>query len=665
MIYRADLDPEPIDRAPIDRAPIDGAPVDRAPVDRAVVDEEPVDCAADARRLRLSGASLDRALTFVVLAAIVLAGAWLRFSGLDWDQGAHLHPDERYMSTVANDIDWPRSLPGYFDVAESPLSPYNTESGLHYSYGTLPLFATKLTAALAGQDDYDHLYLVGRRLTALLDTLTVLLVFALARMLLANVGLRRATHGGLLAAALYAFTVAGLQAAHFFTTDVWLVFFGMAAFVFAAGSVEASGGRATGRFPMLVSCAGAMSGLAVASKVTGVLVLVPIAVALAGRAWLAAMQVGRRRALLRLAGDGIVFVVAGYLAFRVASPYAFRSSNWLDPRLASAFTTALSEQHDILSGRALFPPTYQWLLSPRVWDPLRNLVVWQLGVATGLCALAGVGLLGSDAARRLVAHIRRDHVRAPQAIVLLVTRVMLVSFVVVVFGYSSTLFQHMGRYLLPIVPLLAAAAAYAVVATFRTGNRWLVPAAALVGFSAAYALAFHHVYRAPSTRIAATEWIAGNVRAGSTIASEHWDDSLPIGAAARRYRLATVPVFEPDDENKARLLYDALAPADLFALSSPRAWHTIGRMPDRFPLMVRFYESLFAGRLGFERVATFTSQPQLLGIELDDLGAEEAFSVYDHPRVLLFRRTHALSWRQFRGVLCPPGTRPECTLRAS
>jgi len=643
MISRADLDQQPVDRQP--------------------VDSEPVDRTADARTGRLSGASLDRALTFVVLASIVLAGGWLRFSGLDWDQGAHLHPDERYISTVANDIDWPRSLPGYFEVGESPLSPYNTESGLHYSYGTLPLFATKLTAALAGKDDYDHLYLVGRRLTALLDTLTVLLVFAVARMLLADAGRRRATQGGLLAAALYAFAVAGVQASHFFTTDLWLVFFGMAAFVFAARSVQASADRATGRFPRLVSFAGAMSGLAVASKVTGVLVVVPVAVALAGRAWLVARAVGRRRALLRLAGDGVVFVLAGYLAFRIASPYAFRSSSWFDPRLASPFTTALSEQRDIISGRALFPPTYQWLLSPRVWDPLRNLVVWQVGVATGVCALAGVGLLGAAAARRLAASVRQE--RAPQAIVLLVTRVMLVCFVVVVFAYSSTLFQHMGRYLLPIVPLLAAAAAYAVLATFRTGNRWLVPAAAVVGFSAAYALGYHHVYRTESTRIAATEWIAGNVRAGSTIASEHWDDSLPVGAVAQRYRLASIPVFEHDDDKKARLLYDALAPADLYALSSPRAWHTIGRMPGRFPLMVRFYASLFAGRLGFERVATFTSPPHLFGIELDDLGAEEAWSVYDHPRVLLFRRTRALSWQEFRRVLCPPGTRPECAPRPS
>ena len=644
MISRADLDQQPVDREPVDR--------------------EAVDRTSDARAGRPSGASLDRALTVIVLASIVLAGGWLRFSGLDWDQGAHLHPDERYISTVANDIDWPRSLPAYFEVTESPLSPYNTESGLHYSYGTLPLFATKLTAALAGQDDYDHLYLVGRGLTALLDTLTVLLVFAVARLVLADAGRRRATQGGLLAAALYAFAVAGVQASHFFTTDVWLVFFGLAAFLFAARSVQASADRATGRFPALVSFAGAMSGLAVASKVTGVLVVVPVAVALAGRAWLAANQVGRRRALLRLAGDGVVFVLAGYLAFRIASPYAFRSSSWLDPRLASAFTTALSEQRHILSGHALFPPTYQWLLSPRVWDPLRNLVVWQVGVATGVCALAGVGLMGASSARRLVALARRGRVPQPEAIVLLVTRVMLVCFVVVAFAYSSTLFQHMGRYLLPIVPLLAAAAAYAVVATFRTDNRWLVPAA-VVGFSAAYALAYHHVYSTPSTRIAATDWIAGNVRAGSTIASEHWDDSLPVGAVAQRYRLASIPVFEPDDEKKAGLLYDALAPVDFYALSSPRAWHTIGRMPGRFPLMVRFYESLFAGRLGFERVATFTSPPQLFGIELDDLGAEEAWSVYDHPRVLLFRRTRALSWQEFRQVLCPPGTRPECAPRPS
>ena len=58
-------------------------------------------------------------------------------------------------------------------------------------------------------------YLVGRRLSAVLDLLTVLLVFLAGRIVLRDLGPRRATQGGLLAAAFYALTVTAIQARAF------------------------------------------------------------------------------------------------------------------------------------------------------------------------------------------------------------------------------------------------------------------------------------------------------------------------------------------------------------------------------------------------------------------------------------------------------------------
>src|SRR4029079_3645505 len=104
----------------------------------------------------------------------------------------------------------------------------------------------------------------------------------------------------------------------------------------------------------------------------------------------------------------------------------------------------------------------------------------------------------------------------------------------------------------------------------------------------------------------------------------------PIGSAAQPFKLVTVPVFEPDDNTKLRKLYDALSHSDYYALSSPRAWNTIGRLPDRYPLMVRFYRELFAGRLGFKRAATFESEARLVGVHLDHSSAEDAIRHYHH-----------------------------------
>ena len=63
-------------------------------------------------------------------------------------------------------------------------------------------------------------------------------------------------------------------------------------------------------------------------------------------------------------------------------------------------------------------------------------------------------------------------------------------------------------------------------------------------------------------------------------------------------------------------------------------------------MTTRYYEALFSGELGYERMPTFTSRPRLFGIEIDDDDADESFTVYDHPKVILFRKRADFSMRQ-------------------
>lgn len=601
----------------------------------------------------------------IALLVIVLFGAWLRLSGANWDDGTRVHPDERYIASVTNVIHWPGAPWRYFETSSS-LSPYNTNEGAAYSYGTLPMFGTKLVANAIGRGDYDHLYLVGRWLSALAETATILLVFLIALTLLAQAGPRRATWGALLAAALYTVTTASVQAAHFFTTDTWLDFFGTLTIYLALLSVRAAARSGANGYWAVICVMGVTLGLTAACKVSGLFVALPVAIALVGRLFLA-RSAGRSRPVWRFYEEGLTVLIATYVGFRLASPYAFAHANWLDPRLSGDYRAALQTQRDILDGKAIFAPTLQWLLSPRVSDPFKNLMIWQLGVPFGVAAVAGIALLAIALVRSSGSFSRRaaeeaDHRSRTSDIVTFTTHLMIVSFVVVVFVYMSTRFQHMGRYLLPIMPLAAVAAGYGVVVAFAGRARlFAAVAAALVLSTGLYAVAFHNIYSGPTPLVAATDWISKNVPRGSTIGSEHWDNSLPIGSAAQPYKLATVPVFEPDDETKLRELYDPLSTSDYYALSSPRAWNTIGRLPDRYPLMVRFYRDLFAGRLGFERAATFKSEPRLLGVHLDDLSAEEAFWVYDHPPVTIFRRTGPISWSEFRDWLCRPAIPSVCT----
>ena len=594
------------------------------------------------------------AAAVVVLLAAVALGAVLRLDGLDWDAGHHLHPDERYLSIVANDIRGPSTVAQYFDVEGSPLSPYNVQSGQSYLYGELPLLATKLIASLAGRGEYGDLYLVGRHLSAIVDLGSVLLVFALGRLLFAPAGRRTAVLGALLASAFYALAVTAIQHAHFFTVDSWLVFSTLLAVVFAAYLAERREpfSRPAIRYG-LVLATGAAVGAAVSAKLSGGIVVLPVALALTARALEAKGAVAGR--LVAALAEALLVVAGAYVAFRLTSPYAFARDSWLDVRINDRFRSALEQQEAAVSGDFLYPPSYQWLLSHRILDPAENVLAWGLGPALGLAAIAGLAVLGLSLGRALT----RRQWRADSAGFAVVVALMVLAYVLVSFVYFGTRFAHTLRYLLPIAPFLCLAAAAAVLSLRRYGVARPVVGGALLAATVMWALAFTTIYREPQTRVAASAWITETLPTGSTVVNEHWDDGLPVGGSPL-YEFRELPVFDPDDAAKLRLLHERLAGADLYVLSSPRAWKTIGRLPRRFPLMARFYELLREEQLGWHLAARFESKPGLLGISVDDLGAEEAFWVYDHPPVELYRPRQPLNFEEFATLVCGDDHLPGC-----
>ena len=144
---------------------------------------------------------------------------------------------------------------------------------------------------------------------------------------------------------------------------------------------------------------------------------------------------------------------------------------------------------------------------------------------------------------------------------------------------------------------------------------------------------------------------------GAAIANEHFDDPLPfsmdghIAFGSGPYRGLDLTLYDEDTPEKLEKLLDTLDQADYISMSSGRLWQSIPRLPMRYPVTTRYYELLFAGELGFEKVAEFHSYPRLFGIEFDDTWAEEQFTVYDHPKVLIYRKTDEFNRDLARAML--------------
>lgn len=145
--------------------------------------------------------------------------------------------------------------------------------------------------------------------------------------------------------------------------------------------------------------------------------------------------------------------------------------------------------------------------------------------------------------------------------------------------------------------------------------------------------------------------------AGTALANEgHWDDALPlalpeIDPATAGFASYQLQVVWEDDASKRRRLRHVLDRADYIAISSNRFTGSLARNPRRWPMTLDYYRALFSGALGFELAAAFSSPPQLGGLVIDDRDAEESFTVYDHPRVLIFRKTAAYDSERTAAIL--------------
>ena len=110
-----------------------------------------------------------------------------------------------------------------------------------------------------------------------------------------------------------------------------------------------------------------------------------------------------------------------------------------------------------------------------------------------------------------------------------------------------------------------------------------------------------------------------------------------------------------DSSEKTEILVDNLRSADYLVFSSPRFWKNIPKDSEGYPISSEYYEAIFDGRLGYERVFEINKYPSLFGIDIPDNLSEETFKVFDHPRVLIFKNNANLSEKEIFFILNTEG----------
>jgi len=477
-------------------------------------------------------------LVILLLVYVLAGGAFLRFTGINWDEDQHLHPDERFLTMVSTAVEPVQSLGEYFDTANSSLNPHN-RGYTFYVYGTLPLFIVRYVGQWFEMTGYGDIHLVGRALSAMVDLLTVFLVFLTGKRLYN----RRA---GVLAAAFAAVMVVPIQQSHFYTVDTFASFFMMLTIYFAVviatskfverdaeseksfaiseqllSAVEIEDETVTGsstrdplpsppyasRFKRFYAhplfwpsiLFGLVLGMAVASKINAapIAFVLPLA---AGLYLLKLSPIEQRHQAPQVFAYLVLAGVISIVSFRIFQPYAFSGPGFFGLSLNPAWVENMRSVRAQTSGDVDFPPALQWARRPLSFS-WQNMVLWGLGLPLGILAWTGFLFM----AWRMIKGEWQKHI-------------LLWGWTAAYFAWQSIQWNSTLRYQLPIYPLLAIIAAWFVITLYdrsrqisssSRGWRWL--AIGLGGWvliaTVAWAYAFSGIYPKEHTRIEASRWL--------------------------------------------------------------------------------------------------------------------------------------------------------------
>ncbi len=624
----------------------------------------------------------------VLLVGIVLLGFALRIWHLDYDQSMSSHPDERSNSFYGVTIRMPSEVGDLLHPRASPLNPFwdqSQERERHFTYGHFPLYLGVLAATLvdhaapllqalgvperwvqvaaeAQTNSYSFLF-AGRFVIALLDTLTIWLLFLTARRLYG-------VHTALLASFLWAVAVMPFKDSHFFTVDIAITTFvtltllGFLVLLDHPGSFRGIGLTGLG------------IGLSVASKFSAL----PLVCLFAGLYFLAwrrhtatAVHAAPGRIVWALGWQFLVVVSIAIGTFIITSPFVLL--DWEAFRFS-----VLEQQGGMVTGEYDWPFTRQYRGTVPYWYFIQQQLQWGLWYPLGLTALAGtlwtIMRLGTSFRTRAFSWLPRP----------LDGEWLIVLWILLYFVPTGAFLAKFNRYILPILPSVILLGTGLITwcghrwQSQQAGNRhlsahrqartgrwsgtlwtWIVVAGSIFWLGAN----INGIYKGNHTWYDASRWMYQNAPDGSVFLWELWDDPLPksweslvrhdesLRASLPRKQFTTMDwsPFREEDEHKLEQLKSALLATDYVVFSSRRTYGVIPRLPQRYPLVVRYYELLFNGELGFEVVHRETRSPEALGLRFNDIRADESWRLYDHPPVTILAKVKPLTEAELDALL--------------
>ena len=560
--------------------------------------------------------------------------AYSRFINLGWGLPYPMHPDERNMATAIQQLNCqspvislnlPKSIFGNWEPVSTwfkiikPFDFLNCFNPHFFAYSQFPLYLGYLIVFILKFFDgdmgfpisFDEAVLSLRLISAVASIINFIIIIKIINFIIQK--------KSLLSYLIIIFSPYAIQFAHFGTTESLLMMFYSGIIYLSLLFIDKN--ISTSAF---VANSSIVVGLSLATKVSSaIFLIVPFTVLL-----FSFEELKLKTSLYKSKNlfiffayrfvskiiDLSVFAFLTVVIFIFFSPHNF--INFKD------FISSMNYESEVALGRSLVFYTRQFFNTVPVLFQLDKIFPYVLGWPIFLMGI--IGLIGLNWKDKKINLLRFTFL--------------------VYFIPSAFIYAKWSRFMAPILPLITI---FAILFLLRIKvinfiKIIIVIIAILPG------LAYLSVYQNLDVRYKASEWIYKNIPNNSYILFETANVvDVPINNETMKqlnnYNAVSFNFYDLDisKELQSRLISE-IEKADYIFIPSRRIF--ANHPKKTYPVLNKYYEDLFSGKLGFEKVAEFDSFPKIClpftnnCLEFPDEEAEETWTVFDHPVIRIYKR---------------------------
>ncbi|MBI4974129.1 DUF192 domain-containing protein [Candidatus Roizmanbacteria bacterium] len=606
--------------------------------------------------------SMYKKVIFLLLICFLL---YTRLVGLDWGLPYPMHPDERNMVNAIQQLNCENSN-FKFPYVPQGKQISNCLNPHFFAYGQFPLYlayfgiqANHFLANVNAPIGFDEATMALRIISAVASVLNVFVLLRLLEFLIRNskfennLKLIKNFKFQISNLLILAFSPYFIQFSHFGTTESLLMLFYSIIIYLSfklidlSSRVKRSGiegslhfGRDDNAYLFLLAL---VSGLSIATKVSSVIFL---AVPLTVISYVFFLRVGsppshsgggfplRQKKYIAaiFSVDFLInilkFVICIFVVFAIFSPHNIISF--------PDFISSINYESSVALGSYVAFYTRQFVETTPLLFQFTKIFPYALGWPQYILAILGFFLLSW----------KNKYIN-------LLRFALLVYFIP-----TSFMFAKWSRFMAPIFPIMSV---FAVLFLFKIFSRSItVIKIIIIIIFIIPGLAYLSIYQNPDVRFEASEWIYQNIPPGSKILSETANvvdvpiqpppstfkiPSSTINRLSSSYKYASFNFYDLDENPTLPVQLDQLIEAaDYIFIPSRRIF--ANHPKENYPLLNSYYNRLFSGPLGFEKVAEFSSYPRLVfqisnfkfQIPFPDESAEETWTVFDHPVIRIYKK---------------------------